>query len=81
MIIINFGRCHGGCGRINSNSTKFVLFLPLGTDALNIDWVDFCWVGWHKIRVIYQKWWGRLTVVAKKYVLVELRFFHSKHLL
>ena len=26
-------------------------------------------------------YWGRLTMVAKKYVLVELRFFCSKHLL
>ena len=37
---------------------KFVLFFPLGTYALGIDWVDFCWVEWHKIHVIYQKMLG-----------------------
>ena len=58
-----------------------IIFI-LGTYALSIDWVDFCWAEWHKIRVICQKKkrWGRLTMVAKKYVLVELHFFHSKHL-
>ena len=34
---------------------KFVLFLPLGTYALSMDWVDFCWVEWHEVHVIYQK--------------------------
>ena len=33
---------------------KFVLFFPLGTYALSMDWVDFCWVEWHEIRVIYE---------------------------
>ena len=42
MIIISFGHCHGNWhGKIKLNSTKFVLFLPLDTYALSIDWVDF----------------------------------------
>ena len=42
MIIISFGHCHGNWhSQIRLNSTKFVLFLILGTYALSIDWVDF----------------------------------------
>ena len=56
MIIIIFGHCHGDWhDKIKLNSTKFVLFFPLGTYALSIDWVDFCWAEWHEIHVICQK--------------------------
>ena len=54
MIIISFGHCHGNWhGKIKLNSMKFVLFLILGTYALSMDWVDFWWVEWHEIHVIY----------------------------